>query len=132
MVTKLEKEGTIRPHSLSPNYDWKDVEPRARDFADTSNLREKLRKKFSGRREVGYVEGPPTLNGEPHIGHIRGRLMKDLWYRYSTLSGKNIVFASGPRHHPVGQLSLAWHVQVVLSGNGRPASPVSRTRRPAA
>ena len=95
MVTKLEKEGTIRPHSLSPNYDWKDVEPRVRAFTDSSNLRERLRKKFSGRREVGYVEGPPTLNGDPHIGHVRGRLMKDLWYRYSTLSGKKIVFRGG-------------------------------------
>ena len=43
-------------------------------------------------RPVGYVEGPPTLNNQPHIGHERGRMMKDLWYRYRTLEGENMVF----------------------------------------
>ncbi len=44
---------------------------------------------------MGYVEGPPTLNNQPHIGHVRGRTMKDLWYRFSTLEGENIVFRGG-------------------------------------
>ena len=34
---------------------------------------------------VGYIEGPPTMNGEPHAGHLRGRIIKDLWYRFNTL-----------------------------------------------
>ncbi|MDE1852690.1 MAG: class I tRNA ligase family protein [Thaumarchaeota archaeon] len=44
---------------------------------------------------MGYVEGPPTLNNQPHVGHVRGRMMKDLWYRYRTLEGENIVFRGG-------------------------------------
>ncbi|MGP8125109.1 MAG: class I tRNA ligase family protein [Nitrososphaerales archaeon] len=44
---------------------------------------------------MGYVEGPPTLNNQPHVGHVRGRMMKDLWYRFSTLEGENIVFRGG-------------------------------------
>ena len=41
------------------------------------------------------MEGPPTLNNQPHVGHVRGRMMKDLWYRFSTLEGENIVFRGG-------------------------------------
>ena len=42
-----------------------------------------------------FIEGPPTMNGEPHIGHIRGRIIKDLWYRFSTLKGFNVLFRGG-------------------------------------
>jgi len=31
----------------------------------------------SDRETVGFIEGPPTMNGEPHIGHIRGHVIKD-------------------------------------------------------
>ena len=34
-----------------------------------------------------FIEGPPTMNGIPHAGHLRGRVFKDLWYRYNVLSG---------------------------------------------
>ncbi|MDQ3883414.1 MAG: isoleucine--tRNA ligase, partial [Thermoproteota archaeon] len=39
--------------------------------------------------------GPPTMNGEPHVGHIRGRIVKDLWYRFNTLQKKRVIFRAG-------------------------------------
>ena len=51
--------------------------------------------KVAGSKPIGYVEGPPTLNNQPHVGHVRGRMMKDLWYRYRTLEGENLVFRGG-------------------------------------
>src|ERR1700733_7439676 len=81
---------------FSPVYDWKLVEPLVRKFTEEIDLIGKISRTMRKKREVGYVEGPPTLNGVPHIGHIRGRIMKDLWYRYSTLLlKKNIVFRAG-------------------------------------
>jgi isoleucyl-tRNA synthetase len=44
---------------------------------------------------LGYVEGPPTLNGVPHIGHARGRVMKDLRYRFKTMQGFYVPFWAG-------------------------------------
>ena len=41
------------------------------------------------------MEGPPTLNGIPHVGHTRGRVMKDLRYRWKTMQGYYIPFWSG-------------------------------------
>src|ERR671930_1936504 len=44
---------------------------------------------------VSYIEGPPTMNGEPHVGHLRGRIIKDLWYRFNTLQKKKVIFRAG-------------------------------------
>ena len=44
---------------------------------------------------LGYVEGPPTLNGIPHIGHARGRVMKDIRYRWKTMEGYYMPFWAG-------------------------------------
>jgi isoleucyl-tRNA synthetase len=35
------------------------------------------------------------MNGEPHIGHTRGRVIKDLWYRHNTMRRKNVLFRAG-------------------------------------
>jgi isoleucyl-tRNA synthetase len=43
----------------------------------------------------GWVEGPPTLNGVPHVGHARGRIMKDLHYRRKTMQGYYVPFWAG-------------------------------------
>jgi isoleucyl-tRNA synthetase len=47
------------------------------------------------KEKIMFIEGPPTMNGTPHAGHLRGRVIKDLWYRYNTLCGKNIIFNAG-------------------------------------
>jgi isoleucyl-tRNA synthetase len=44
---------------------------------------------------VTFIEGPPTMNGEPHIGHIRGRVIKDLFYRMEVLKGNKVFFRAG-------------------------------------
>ncbi len=94
MITKLGKRPRPRD-TLSAEYDWKKVEPKVRKFYAEPKVKRQISRRVSGRRPVGYVEGPPTLNNQPHIGHVRGRMMKDLWYRSSTLDGQNIVFRGG-------------------------------------
>lgn len=47
------------------------------------------------RSEITFIEGPPTMNGTPHAGHLRGRIIKDLWYRYMTLKGHKVTFNAG-------------------------------------
>jgi isoleucyl-tRNA synthetase len=76
-------------------YDAKALEEEVRTFYARIGIRKKISDKLRHKKKVGYVEGPPTLNGTPHVGHIRGRIMKDVWYRQSTLQGKNIVFRGG-------------------------------------
>ncbi|MDG6908796.1 MAG: class I tRNA ligase family protein [Nitrososphaerota archaeon] len=94
MVTKLARRSRRRP-ALSQDYDWKKIEAKARRFYASPGAKARIAKAVSGSRPVGYVEGPPTLNNQPHVGHVRGRMMKDLWYRHRTIHGENIVFRGG-------------------------------------
>jgi len=80
---------------LNPSFHPKEVEDEIRQFWSRINVRKIVEEKLSSKKPVGYVEGPPTMNGEPHIGHIRGRILKDVWYRFNTLRGVNIVFRAG-------------------------------------
>ncbi len=82
---------------LSNSYNGQAIEDEVRERWSAENLREKVREKFIQRRtsQVGYVDGPPTLNGEPHMGHLRGRIMKDLLYRFETIRGAYIDFRGG-------------------------------------
>ena len=97
MITKsVPNKSRQAETKFSAVYDWKTVEPKVRKFSKDIHYISVASKALAKKPEVGYVEGPPTLNGVPHIGHIRGRIMKDLWYRYSTLILKeNVVFRAG-------------------------------------
>ena len=94
MVTKLDRR-TRTSETLSQDYDWKKIEKRVRQFYDDPGVRKQIARKVAKSKPVGYVEGPPTLNNQPHVGHIRGRMMKDLWYRFRTFEGENLVFRGG-------------------------------------
>nr|HDO80208.1 isoleucine--tRNA ligase [Candidatus Bathyarchaeota archaeon] len=44
----------------------------------------------SGRKFV-FLEGPPTANGLPHVGHVLTRCMKDVFLRFRTMIGEDVV-----------------------------------------
>ena len=80
---------------FNARFDAKAIENEVRGYLDGIDLRAMLENELAGRPPVGYVEGPPTMNGDPHAGHLRGRVIKDLWYRFNTLRKKKIVFRAG-------------------------------------
>ncbi len=74
-----------------------EIEREIRDFWEKNRIREKLMA-YREKNNVGFsgwVEGPPTLNGIPHVGHARGRVMKDLWFRWKTMMGYFVPFWAG-------------------------------------
>jgi isoleucyl-tRNA synthetase len=94
VVVKLDRRSR-KGLPLATAYDWKEIESKVRRFYDRPATRARIARAVAKSRPLGYVEGPPTLNNMPHIGHVRGRMMKDLWYRHKTLEGENIVFRGG-------------------------------------
>ncbi|OCT14851.1 isoleucine--tRNA ligase [Paenibacillus pectinilyticus] len=52
-------------------------------------------KNREGKPNFVFYEGPPTANGEPHIGHVLGRVIKDFIGRYKTMSGYRVVRKAG-------------------------------------
>ncbi|MCP8307273.1 MAG: isoleucine--tRNA ligase [archaeon] len=80
---------------LFPLYEPKKIEDKVRNYWKEVDIRKIIAEQLKDKPRIGYVEGPPTLNGEPHIGHVRGRMIKDLWYRQLVLKGLNVIFRAG-------------------------------------
>ena len=84
---------------LGNKLDLKDIENQIRDYYDDPAIKFKI-KNFINNPDnftstIGYIEGPPTMNGEPHLGHLRGRIIKDLWYRKSFIQKQKLIFRAG-------------------------------------
>ena len=82
--------------ALQGKFDAKVLENEIRNYLDMINLKMLLKDNLHDNNEiVSYIEGPPTMNGEPHVGHLRGRIIKDLWFRFNTLQKKKVIFRAG-------------------------------------
>jgi isoleucyl-tRNA synthetase len=80
---------------FNTRFDAKAIENEVRGHLEGIDLKALLENELAGRPLVGYIEGPPTMNGEPHAGHLRGRVIKDLWYRFNTLRKNKVIFRAG-------------------------------------
>ncbi len=59
-------------------------------YWESKNIFEKLREKNRGKERFIFLEGPPTANGMPHIGHALTRAVKDVFLRYKAMNGYEI------------------------------------------
>ena len=81
---------------LAGKYDAKAIETEIRHYLHNIDLRSLLENELRDSKQlVAFIEGPPTMNGEPHAGHLRGRIIKDLWYRFRSLQKKKVLFRAG-------------------------------------
>ena len=80
---------------LTNEFNLKEIEQTTKDYLSKLDLQKLIDESPDKQNKIMFVEGPPTLNGAPHAGHLRGRVFKDLWYRFNTLNSKNVVFNAG-------------------------------------
>ena len=83
---------------LEAHFNAKLIERKIRDHMELIQFNKFIKNEIENRdnqKVLGYVEGPPTMNGEPHVGHLRGRIIKDLWFRFNVLKQNNVVFRPG-------------------------------------
>ncbi|HEX2304908.1 MAG TPA: isoleucine--tRNA ligase [Nitrososphaeraceae archaeon] len=81
---------------LAAKFDPKEIELQVNSYLNDVDQQSLINKELpSSKKILGYVEGPPTLNGEPHVGHLRGRIIKDVWFRYKTLQKYKVIFRAG-------------------------------------
>lgn len=48
-----------------------------------------------GAERFVFYDGPPGTNGVPHIGHLMQSALKDLWPRFETMRGKQVLRKAG-------------------------------------
>jgi len=82
---------------LTPKYNPLELEAQVRAFWETNQIPKKIAetRKKQNKKQLGYVEGPPTMNGIPHVGHARGRVIKDFHYRLKTMQNYYVSFWAG-------------------------------------
>ena len=75
-VIKEKIELTFALMKLEAKYDPKEIEIQINSYLNMSEIQSLIDKELSSHKgTLGFVEGPPTLNGEPHVGHLRGRII---------------------------------------------------------
>ncbi len=75
---------------FSKRYDPVSVEQEILDFWKREGIYEKTVQLRAGGPRWNFLEGPPTTNGFMHVGHARGRAMKDTQLRYMAMLGYNV------------------------------------------
>ena len=61
---------------LNSKFDAKAIESEIKEYIKSIDI-EKLIFASDKPEKIRFIEGPPTMNGIPHAGHLRGRVMKD-------------------------------------------------------
>ena len=73
----------------------KELEKEIQKYWEKKDIPGKWRSWSEDRPVFAFLEGPPTANGFPHIGHIRGRIYKDFVLKYYRLKGYNMWAQAG-------------------------------------
>ncbi|MFV0401545.1 MAG: isoleucine--tRNA ligase [Oscillospiraceae bacterium] len=70
-------------------------EEKIRKFWKDNKIFEKSLHVNDGKESYVFYDGPPTANGEPHIGHVLTRVIKDTVPRYQVMKGKSVPRKAG-------------------------------------
>ncbi len=73
--------------SVPQKYDQLSIENEVWEKWKREDLIHKVLEKNKGNKKYSFLEGPPTANGPPHIGHAETRAIKDLFLRYKSMKG---------------------------------------------
>ena len=76
-------------------YNPLEVEREVSEFWERERIFEKVVELRKGGKVFAFLEGPPTANGFMHVGHARGRTMKDVVLRFKTMQGYDVWRRAG-------------------------------------
>jgi isoleucyl-tRNA synthetase len=103
--------------SLAPQIDLPAVEHQILSFWETQEIFKKTISSRDGQPNWTFYEGPPTANGKPGTHHIEARVFKDLFPRYQTMKGKQVIRKAGWDCHGL-PVEIAVEKQLGFNGKG--------------
>ena len=80
---------------VSTDLNFVKREEQVLEFWQKENVFKKAQKQGEGKPDYTFYDGPPTANGKPHIGHVLTRCIKDLFPRYKSMDGYNVLRKAG-------------------------------------
>ena len=69
------------------NLTLKDISHRIRNYWIENDIFSKVNNQSRFEKTFRFLEGPPTANGRPHVGHALTRTVKDTVLRYKNMRG---------------------------------------------
>ena len=103
--------------NLSPQIDLPATEHRILAFWEENNIFAKSVDNRTGAPRWTFYEGPPTANGTPGTHHIEARVFKDLFPRYQTMKGHQVIRKAGWDCHGL-PVEIAIEKELGFSGKG--------------
>ena len=82
-------------NALPAQIDLPAMESRILQYWTENNIFEKSVSTREGAPRWSFYEGPPTANGKPGTHHIEARVFKDLFPRFQTMKGKQVIRKAG-------------------------------------
>lgn len=86
-------------------------------FWNENDIAEKSRNLNEEGEYFTFNDGPPTANGQPHIGHVLTRVIKDIFPRYKSMQGYHVLRKAGWDTHG---LPVELEVEKQLGISGKP------------
>ncbi len=80
---------------VGQNLSFPEREKKILQFWNDNNIFEKSLLVNKGADSYVFYDGPPTANGQPHIGHVLTRVIKDTIPRYYVMKGKDVPRKAG-------------------------------------
>jgi isoleucyl-tRNA synthetase len=77
------------------DYNPQKLEERVSDHWQKHDVKQKVRDSTEGNEPFFLIDGPPYLNGSPHVGHMQGKVLKDVMLRFKQMQGYDVHDQAG-------------------------------------
>ena len=101
---------------VDTNLDFASREKEVENFWAENNIAQKAIDQREGCKDFTFYDGPPTANGQPHVGHVLTRVIKDLFPRYHSMKGEKVLRKAGWDTHG---LPVELEVEKLIGINGK-------------
>ena len=101
---------------VDTNLNFASREKEVEKFWADNNIAQKAIDNREGCKNYTFYDGPPTANGQPHIGHVLTRVIKDLFPRYHSMKGEKVLRKAGWDTHG---LPVELEVEKLIGINGK-------------
>jgi isoleucyl-tRNA synthetase len=77
------------------DYNPQKLEKDVSDHWQNNNIKQKVRESTEENEPFFLIDGPPYLNGSPHVGHMQGKVLKDVMLRFKQMQGYDVHDQAG-------------------------------------
>jgi isoleucyl-tRNA synthetase len=77
------------------DYNPNQLEEKISEHWENNNIKQKVRESTEGKEPFFLIDGPPYLNGSPHVGHMQGKVLKDVMLRFKQMQGYDVHDQAG-------------------------------------